>query len=316
MTLHDVTMHQTEALILVGAMFVLFAWDRIRYDLVATMVLLAGLLTGVVPEDRGFSGFGNPVIIIIASVLVISRAVAVSGVIDNAMRRLLRVLNSTTLQVGALTAAVSFLSAFVKNVGTLGIFMPVAIQAAERAQAPGVALSDAARVRLADRRHHHADRHLAQPADLARCARRSMGKPYQLFDFTPVGLPLTCVAVAFLSVRLAADAEGPARASRRPRSASRSRTTPARAAAGRLAAGRQDRRGARGAGRRRGDGRRRSSASRRAATCRGPNWTLLRGDILVLQGDPTALQPVVDQAKLEATRRRRNGGAEAARQGR
>ena len=30
-----------------------------------------------------------------------------------------------------------------------------------------------------------------------------------------------------------------------------------------------------------------------------PNWTLYAGDILVLQGDPTALQPVVDQAKLK-----------------
>ena len=52
------------------------------------------------------------------------------------MRRLLRVLDSTTLQVGALTAAVSFLSAFVKNVGALGVFMPVAIQAAERRNRP------------------------------------------------------------------------------------------------------------------------------------------------------------------------------------
>ena len=30
-----------------------------------------------------------------------------------------------------------------------------------------------------------------------------------------------------------------------------------------------------------------------------PHWTLYAGDILVLQGDPTALQPVVDQAKLK-----------------
>src|SRR4029077_11004603 len=27
-----------------------------------------------------------------------------------------------------------------------------------------------------------------------------MGQPYHLFDFTPVGLPLTCMAIAFLSV--------------------------------------------------------------------------------------------------------------------
>jgi di/tricarboxylate transporter len=30
-----------------------------------------------------------------------------------------------------------------------------------------------------------------------------------------------------------------------------------------------------------------------------PHWTLFAGDVLVLQGDPTALQPMVDQAKLE-----------------
>ena len=30
-----------------------------------------------------------------------------------------------------------------------------------------------------------------------------------------------------------------------------------------------------------------------------PHWTLYAGDILVLQGDPTVLQPVVDQAKLK-----------------
>ena len=94
------------------------------------------VLTGVVPAKKAFEGFSSPVIIIIASVLVISRAVAVSGVVDSAMRRVLRCLDSTTLQVAALTAAVSFMSAFVKNVGALGVFMPVAIQAAERRNRP------------------------------------------------------------------------------------------------------------------------------------------------------------------------------------
>ena len=76
------------------------------------------------PAKKAFEGFSSSVIIIIASVLVISRAVAVSGIVDSAMRRLLRLLDSTTLQVGALTAAVTLMSAFVKNVGALGVFMP------------------------------------------------------------------------------------------------------------------------------------------------------------------------------------------------
>src|SRR3984885_2420771 len=100
-------------------MLVLFVTDRLRYDLVAAIALSAAVLTRVVPAKQAFDGFFNSVIIIIASQLVI----------DHAMRRLLRMLDSTTLQIATLTAAVSLRSAFVKNVGTLGVFMPVAIQA-------------------------------------------------------------------------------------------------------------------------------------------------------------------------------------------
>src|SRR5579872_7439923 len=117
-------------------MLVLFVSDRLRYDIVAALALSVAVLTGVVPANKAFSGFSSSVIVIIASVLVISRAITVSGVIEIGMRRLLRVLHSTTMQVGVLTAAVTFLSAFVKNVGALGIFMPVAIQAAERQNRP------------------------------------------------------------------------------------------------------------------------------------------------------------------------------------
>ena len=93
-------------------------------------------LTGVVPASRAFVGFASPVIIIIASVLVLSRAIEVSGVVERVMRRLLRLLPGTTLQVGALTGAVTALSAFMKNVGALGLFMPIALQAARRGGRP------------------------------------------------------------------------------------------------------------------------------------------------------------------------------------
>src|SRR3954454_8291654 len=197
-TLHDVTMHQAEALILVGAMFVLFAWDRIRYDLVATMVLLAGLLTGVVPEDRGFSGFGNPVIIVIASVLVVSRAIAVSGVVGTAVQRLLRGVESVSVQVGVLTACVTYLSAFVKNVGTLGIFIPVATSTAERSKrSASIYLMPLA---FASRVGGTITQIGTSPNLLISAVRKDLtGTPFGMFDFTPVGLPLACIAVVFLS---------------------------------------------------------------------------------------------------------------------
>jgi di/tricarboxylate transporter len=128
------TLHQSEAFVIVASMLGLFVWGGLRYDIVALLALAAALLTGVVPPDKAFLGFANPVIIIIASVLVLSRAIAISGVIELAIRGSLHRLHSASAQIGALTACVAILSAFMKNVGTLGIFMPIAIQTAERAE--------------------------------------------------------------------------------------------------------------------------------------------------------------------------------------
>jgi len=168
-------------------------------EIVAALALSAALLTGVVPANKAFEGFSSSVIIIIASVLVISRAVAVSGVIDSAMRRVLRVLDSTTLQVGTLTAAVTFLSAFVKNVGALGVFMPVAIQAAERRnRAVSQYLMPLAFGSLIGGTMTLIG---TSPNVLISEVRREIvGQPFHMFDFTPVGLPLSLIAIAFLSV--------------------------------------------------------------------------------------------------------------------
>jgi len=127
-----VTLHQAEAFLIVATMLGLFVWGGLRHDVVALLALAAALLTGVVPAEKAFLGFANPVIIIIASVLVLSRAVAVSGVVGLAARRMLSRLHSTSAQIGALTACVAGLSAFMKNIGALGIFVPIAIQTADR----------------------------------------------------------------------------------------------------------------------------------------------------------------------------------------
>jgi di/tricarboxylate transporter len=291
------TLPQIEALAIVAGMLILFVSDRLRYDLVAALALSAAVLTGVVPAHKAFVGFANPVIIIIASVLVISRAVAVSGVIDNAMRRVLRVLDSTTLQVAALTGAVSFLSAFVKNVGALGLFMPIAIQAAERRnRPPSRYLMPLAFGSLVGGTITQIG---TSPNVLISAVRQEvLGKPYHLFDFTPVGLPLTCLAVAFLSVGwrlLPANRRG--QPTPEQRFAIEDYTSEALLPEGSPLLGKTvaDLEAL-------GEGEVAVTGVIREHTHRyvpRPNWTLYAGDVLVLQGDPTALQPIVDQAKLK-----------------
>ena len=91
----------------------LFMSGRLRYDVVAALVLLAAVLLGVVPVERAFQGFANPVIIIIASVLVVSRAIAASHILEMSVGSLLRRIRSPSLQIGLMSAAVGYLSAFV-----------------------------------------------------------------------------------------------------------------------------------------------------------------------------------------------------------
>lgn len=75
----------TDQTLLFGLLFFTFVfliWGRWRYDLVAFVALIAALLLGVVTTKEAFSGFGHPVTIIIALVLIISKGLSNSGAIE------------------------------------------------------------------------------------------------------------------------------------------------------------------------------------------------------------------------------------------
>ena len=192
------TVHQIESFALVATMLGLFMSGRLRYDIVAALVLLAAVLLGVVPGAKAFHGFSNPVIIIIASVLVVSRAIAASNILEMSVGSLLRRVRSPSLQIGLMSAAVGYLSAFVKNVGTLGIFIPIAIQTARRSGQPrSIYLMPLAFASLVGGTITKIG---TSPNLLISTVRQELGQPpFGLFDFVAVGLPLTTLAVIFLA---------------------------------------------------------------------------------------------------------------------
>ena len=67
---------------IMGSVLGLLVWGRIRYDLVAFSALALAVIVGVVDKDTAFSGFGHPAVIIIALVLIASRALSQSGAVD------------------------------------------------------------------------------------------------------------------------------------------------------------------------------------------------------------------------------------------
>ena len=79
------TLPQALAFAIVAAMMALFVWGRIRYDLVAMLALLCAVAVGIVPADQAFAGFGDDIVIIVATALLVSAAVARSGITERLM---------------------------------------------------------------------------------------------------------------------------------------------------------------------------------------------------------------------------------------
>ena len=191
------TLAQGLAFAIVIVMMALFAWGRFRYDLVAVLSLLAAVGTGIVPPDKAFKGFSDDVVIIVASALVVSAAVARSGVIERLARMLGPYLATTTQQVVALVGSVTALSAFVKNVGALAMLMPVALQLARRTNtSPSSLLMPMSFGALLGGIVTLVG--TSPNIIVSRVREQILGQPFGMFDFTPVGAGVAIAGFLFL----------------------------------------------------------------------------------------------------------------------
>ena len=192
------TLSQGLAFGLVGLTIVAFVWSRFRYDLVALAALVAGLAIGVIPAEKAFDGFRNDVTVIIACALVVSAAFARSGIVELALSRLLPLLKTERSQAPALTVAVTLLSMVTKNVGALAIMMPVALQAARRTgSSPSRLLMPMAFGAMAGGMVTLVG--TAPNIIVAEVRQDILGRPFTMYDYAPVGLGLTAVALLFLA---------------------------------------------------------------------------------------------------------------------
>lgn len=192
------TLPQALAFGILFAMMAMFAWGRLRYDLVAVLGLLVGVLAGIVPHEKAFSGFGDDIVVIVGSALIVSAAVARSGVIERLIRPVAPYLTRTSTQVIVLAATVTVLSAFVKNIGALAMMMPVAFQLARRNDTPisavlmpmsfGALLGGL--VTLVG---------TSPNIIVARVRQELTGEPFAMFDFAPVGATLAIAGLLFLA---------------------------------------------------------------------------------------------------------------------
>ncbi|GAA0610586.1 SLC13 family permease [Brevundimonas kwangchunensis] len=193
-----VTLQQGLAFGLVGLTIVAFIWGRFRYDLIALGALVLGLAIGVIPAEAAFDGFRNDVTVIIAAALVVSAAFARSGIVEMALKRVLPLLKTERSQTPVLTVAVTLLSMVTKNVGALAIMMPVALQVSRRTgSSPSRLLMPMAFGAMAGGMVTLVG--TAPNIIVAEVRNDMLGTPFGMYDYAPVGLALTAIALIFLA---------------------------------------------------------------------------------------------------------------------
>ena len=177
----------------------LFVWGRWRYDVVAIVALLAVVYTGVVSPKDAFMGFGHPAVITVAAVLVISRALQACGIVDHIVRLLAPTRKSNMYQIAATSGLAALLSAFMNNVGALALMLPVVLRNAYRAgRSPSQVLMPLSFATLLG----GLVTLIGTPPNIIIAAFReqSVGVPFNMFDFAPVGLVVAVAGIIYITV--------------------------------------------------------------------------------------------------------------------
>jgi len=176
---------------------VLFIWGKWRYDIVALTGLLLAVIVGIVPYESAFSGLGNPAVITVACVMIITFAINQSGILDFFIKRLTPVTHHYVMHLGILTFITAVLSAFMNNVGALALMMPIAIQTSLKAKrSPSLVLMPLAFGSVLG----GLVTSIGTPPNLLISAYREqlVGQSFSMFDFSPVGLVAAVVGILFI----------------------------------------------------------------------------------------------------------------------
>lgn len=116
--------------VIIGAI-ILFATELITIDLVALLIMVSLIITGVITPEQGVEGFSNKATITVAFMFVLSAALLKTGALQYMAHNLSKTFrynfNTGMILMMVLIAAVS---AFINNTPVVAVFIPVVIQIA------------------------------------------------------------------------------------------------------------------------------------------------------------------------------------------
>ncbi|HET6989164.1 MAG TPA: SLC13 family permease, partial [Kribbella sp.] len=127
----------TVSLIILGLAVVLFVWNKLPVDVVAVLVALALWATGVLDFTAVLAGFGDPVVIFIATLFVVSEGIDSTGVTAWAGQAIVRYAGTTRSRLLiAVTGLCAVLAALITLNGAVSALLPLVVMLAVRIGEP------------------------------------------------------------------------------------------------------------------------------------------------------------------------------------
>jgi di/tricarboxylate transporter len=180
------------------AAIALFATERVSVDIVTLLLLVALVTAGILTPQDAFAGFSNEIIVILASIFVISGALHDTGVLDAIGARLMRVANGGQNRLMALVMLTAGgVSAAMNNTTVTAMFLPPVTGLARRMKiSPSKLLMPLAFASILGGTCTliGTSTNVAVSGYIAKAGMRPLG----MFEITPIGLVIAAVGMLYM----------------------------------------------------------------------------------------------------------------------
>ena len=187
-------------LLLLAAAIAMFAINKPRMDAVALLMLTVLPFTGVITVDEALAGFSDPNIVLIAALFVIGAGLVQTGVAQQVGDVLVAKAGGNEIRLLALLMlAVGGLGAMMSSTGVVAIFIPVVLRLAQRT---GIAPSRLMMPMSAAALLSGMITLVATAPNLVvnSALVRHGAEGFHFFSFTPFGVPILLLGVAYMTV--------------------------------------------------------------------------------------------------------------------
>lgn len=177
---------------------ILFAMEVTSVDIITMLLLIALVVSGILTPAESFAGFSNEIIVILASIFVLSGALQKTGVVEAIGSYIYRIAGSSLRRLTlAVMVMVGGVSAFMNNTTATAVFLPPVMGLSRKTKiSPSKLLMPMAFASILGGTCTliGTSTNVAVSGYIA----RSGMKPISLFEITPVGLVLLLVGISYM----------------------------------------------------------------------------------------------------------------------